>query len=221
MDGWFANRGQIIQTGISIIACVFGGVNAWPKLKGNEFVSVEAILFYLLVALLIVSLVLAVRAIRREPGLSGKPIPPRSASDHLNIKLIDLFPECFGLDSQWTYKSKIRLYFRNETGSELIVENLAWADAPKGLPAQGPIGCRFQMEGPNGWEAENWLQEQDTVRVPTGMVFRLWIGLWLDPETNPNQRNAELRRRAMAKSLGTVTLTIRHRDTPSHWKIDI
>lgn len=183
--------------------------------------SIGAILFYLLVGLVIVSLVLAVRTIRGRPEHSGKSTSAKPPIEQPDLKLVDFFPECSGLDSQWTYKSKIRLYLRNETENEMFVENLAWTSAAFGVPAQGPIGRKFQIEGPNGWEAESWLEERDTVHVPPGIVFRVWIGLWLDPNIDPNLRSADLRRRAIRKSLGTVTLTIRQRETPTYWRLNI
>jgi len=32
---WFTNKGQVIQTGIALAACIFGAVKAWPELKGR------------------------------------------------------------------------------------------------------------------------------------------------------------------------------------------
>lgn len=54
---WFANRGQILQLVIALVACVFGAIKAWPEMKANEFFSGGAILFYFLVFLVVVLVV--------------------------------------------------------------------------------------------------------------------------------------------------------------------
>ena len=60
--GWFANNGQVIQTVIAAMALVLSAINVWPRLKDNDLFSIGAIVFYLLVLLVIVSVPMAVRA---------------------------------------------------------------------------------------------------------------------------------------------------------------
>jgi len=60
---WFTNRGQIIQTVLTAIGLVIAGKNAWPDMKGNEYLSGGAILFYVLVASVIYSIGRLVRAL--------------------------------------------------------------------------------------------------------------------------------------------------------------
>ena len=69
-DEWFANWGQIIQAILALLACIFGGVKAWPEMKANAVLSFGAILFYVLIALVVVSFWIA---ITKRPGASRQP----------------------------------------------------------------------------------------------------------------------------------------------------
>jgi hypothetical protein len=73
---WFANRGQFIQTILAGIAVIVGGVNAWPRIKGNQVLSAGAILFYLLIAIMLLSIWLLVRSAASRVVLTS--IPPHS-----------------------------------------------------------------------------------------------------------------------------------------------
>ena len=53
MKGWFTNKGQLIQIALATLSCIFAGAKAWPDLKGNDFLSIGALLFYSIVLLLI------------------------------------------------------------------------------------------------------------------------------------------------------------------------
>ena len=74
---WVANKGQVIQILAAVLAVILAGINAWPKLQGNQFFSLGAILFYVLVLLVVV---VASRAIQpslissNEPDLSANPL---------------------------------------------------------------------------------------------------------------------------------------------------
>jgi len=52
---WFANRGQIIQISLAASCLGLAAIVAWPTLKGNQFFSPGAILFYLLIGLVVFS----------------------------------------------------------------------------------------------------------------------------------------------------------------------
>lgn len=54
--GWFANRGQILQIVLQLIALIIAGRNAFPSFMANELLSLGALLFYALVASILVSL---------------------------------------------------------------------------------------------------------------------------------------------------------------------
>lgn len=52
---WFTNRGQMLQIGISILALIIGGRNAWKEMLASQYLSLGAVLFYLLVGLVVLS----------------------------------------------------------------------------------------------------------------------------------------------------------------------
>jgi len=135
----------------------------------------------------------------------------QACDDAVKISLLDLVPECFPFDSQLGYKSKVRAVFRNEQSEAMIISGAQWSAGAIGLPAQEPfVPATLQLEGPNGWEANDWPgKESETLRILPGRAFRLWIGLNLDIGIDPGVRDAEIRRRGVAKRLGTLELTLR------------
>ncbi len=63
---WFANKGQIVQTLLTGLGCVFAAIKAWPEMKSNEFLSLGALLFYALVGLTILSVAVLVKRLRHQ-----------------------------------------------------------------------------------------------------------------------------------------------------------
>jgi hypothetical protein len=82
---WFANRGQILQLVVACIACVFAGTKAWPEMKQNEFLSAGALLFYALVALVLISAGTILNAARK-----GRSVLTRApaAENHLEAAIV-------------------------------------------------------------------------------------------------------------------------------------
>ena len=69
---WFSNRGQIIQTGVAGVACVFAGMRAWPDMKSNSIFSIGSLLFCALiglVAVMLARLLLALADSRRNTSV--------------------------------------------------------------------------------------------------------------------------------------------------------
>jgi hypothetical protein len=64
-DKWFSNRGQIIQTCLTGLACAFSGVKAWPDISKNDMLTLGALLFYCLVAVVLISFARLVHAYRQ------------------------------------------------------------------------------------------------------------------------------------------------------------
>jgi hypothetical protein len=58
---WFTTKGQIAQLGIALLACIFGGVKAWPDMQKTNLFTLGAILFYLLVGLVVFMIAVLVR----------------------------------------------------------------------------------------------------------------------------------------------------------------
>jgi hypothetical protein len=66
---WFANKGQIIQIILTLAALVLAGKKEFSEMSENNFFSAGAILFYLLVMLVLVSLSLTFRRKNEEKAV--------------------------------------------------------------------------------------------------------------------------------------------------------
>lgn len=62
---WFSTRGQAVDLAIKIALAVLAGINAWHEMKNNEFLSIGALLFYGLVVIVLISLGVVLKAIRK------------------------------------------------------------------------------------------------------------------------------------------------------------
>jgi hypothetical protein len=71
---WFANRGQILQLGVQVIAVSIAAFVAWPKIKEDELLSLGPILFLVLVGLLFISATRLTRAGSQEVPTKEVPI---------------------------------------------------------------------------------------------------------------------------------------------------
>jgi hypothetical protein len=118
------------------------------------------------------------------------------------ITVQDVYPERSS-DPAVTYKSKLRVVFRNDTGERLDVKIPAWVTTSGDVPIQQPPASSLQVEGPKGWERGNWQPESPAIGVPAGRAFRAWIGL---DETFSDQ---DLRRRHETRRLGMLILPIK------------
>ena len=119
---------------------------------------------------------------------------------------------------QWTYKSKVRIFIRNDTGRTSWRQTLDGECAPTVFPSKLSSFQRLQLEGPNGWDADDWpMPELAEVRVPPGRVFRIWIGLNLDISMGADRRNTEIRRRAVTRTLGVLEMTVRMHGVGHEW----
>jgi pyrimidine deaminase RibD-like protein len=108
-------------------------------------------------------------------------------------------------DPKITYKSKLRIVLRNDTGQDIKVTDRRWVPGPGDVPMQAPPVSRLEeVEGPDGWERDDWQKEvAPVVRVPVSRAFRVWIGL------DPMVSDVEIRRRHETKRLGVLVLQIR------------
>lgn len=203
-----------MQTTINALALVITGRSAWKDMMTNHFISLGALLFYGLVGLVVLSFVRMARGNRSMP--QGP--PPAASSQQPQLTPVDLVPESSPASSQWTYKSKVRIFLRNDTGADIVAANPRWRVCAYGLPVQAQLVPRLQLEGPNGWDADDWpMPELAEVRVPPGRVFRIWIGLNLDISMGADRRNTEIRRRAVTRTLGVLEMTVRMHGVGHEW----
>jgi hypothetical protein len=115
----------------------------------------------------------------------------------------DLLFDCADPKSTIQYKSKLRVVFINETGSDFQIKAFRWIAEPGEVPLQsGPQPYSIELEGPGGWTNDHWLAASFPMKIISGQAFRLWVGL------NQSFGKADLRRRWVTSRLGTVELTI-------------
>jgi hypothetical protein len=106
-------------------------------------------------------------------------LEPQESSAGLSLR--DVVPDCVGADDpKVTYKSKVRVVFRNDTQDTLLISRPGWEAGAVGLTTQKPFFSGFNLEGPNGWQKEDWQKESSTIRAEPNRVFRVWIGFQLD-----------------------------------------
>ena len=63
---WFANRGQVIQTVLAVIACIFAGVKVFPDFQRSQFFTIGSLVFIFIAASVVVSFVQFVLTVRSE-----------------------------------------------------------------------------------------------------------------------------------------------------------
>jgi hypothetical protein len=117
---WFANRGQIIQISVAVLALILAAIQAWPKLQSNQFLSSGAILFYLLVFLVIV---VASRGIHRSTISSKHPDPP---SNPLKLAITARAMFTDNKDNPLTYPLKLHLLVTNTQRDPVAIESLSF-----------------------------------------------------------------------------------------------
>jgi len=117
---WFANKGQIIQISVAILALILAASQAWSKLQNNQFLSPGAILFYLLIFLVIVA---ASRGIHRSTSFSKDPDPPS------NPRKPAITARTMFTDSKvnpLTYPLKLHLLVTNTERDPVAIESLSF-----------------------------------------------------------------------------------------------
>jgi hypothetical protein len=180
---------------------------------GTDYVAI--------VVMFVVGLGLMYLAMRIQRRLEAPSvlIPAPTDPSSKQISFLDLMPECSRSDEKWTHKSKIRVVLRNDTQEMWMVSEPRWNAGPGGVKAQEPFGYALQVEGPHGWENNDWRPEStNSVQVPAGCALRLWIGLQLDPSIPVGDRMVEILQRAVRKRLGVLSLKLTKPGTVQTWR---
>jgi len=196
---WIANKGQVIQIVLAAASCLVAGIKAWPELKGNEFLSLGAILFYA-VALLVI--VLTIRALVGHANKSTLPAPVEA--QHI-LKLLSATLDPRATDPGINYKAKLWCVFTNQSDKMVKVFSPKWLTVEGDVGLQSPAVFRYQLEHTLGsWRQGRWdKQELKTVQVEPGQSFRMWIGL----DTFKPHEYLEEKKRTV--QLGTLIVPIR------------
>jgi TIR domain len=105
-----------------------------------------------------------------------------------NIKVLDLYFER-NMSAHISYKLKLRVTFRNETGHVLRVKKALWKADANDVKIRPDPNSSVQLEGGGGWLNDSWGGEQAEVVVNPNQAFRVWIGL------NWDVTDAEFRQR--------------------------
>jgi hypothetical protein len=74
---WFQSKGQICQTALALVGVLIAGKNAWPDMKANAYFTGGAILFYVLVALVVGSILHLIAVSRKRvapPSTEGNAV---------------------------------------------------------------------------------------------------------------------------------------------------
>jgi hypothetical protein len=170
---WIANRGQLIQIVLAAASCIFAGIKVWPELRGNQFLSLGAILFYVLVALVVV---LTTRAlvVRTDNGPTADSV---KAQDIVKLRSATLDPRA--TDAGTNYKAKLRCVFTNQSDKAVEILPPGWLSNEGDVGLQSPVVFRYQLESSLGsWKQDHWnTQELKKVQVEPGESFRIWVGL--------------------------------------------
>jgi len=61
----------------------------------------------------------------------------------------------------------------------------------------------LQLEGPKGWQSNSWQNERPEVHAKAGQVLQTWVAL------HPSADETEIRRRYVAKQLGTLIIPLK------------
>lgn len=150
---WFANKGQVVQAGIAAIAAIFSGINASKGAQVDPF-GAGAILFYILIALVLVSAAQLLRTWRRRP----------------NLKVIDAHVRAV---SGLTYPLKYRVRMRNDSAGCIDVQ-VSRFEAKK-VTVKRQVTSVLQVK----LDEDLWPDKKgvDRIAVLPGQQFQAWIGI--------------------------------------------
>jgi hypothetical protein len=122
------------------------------------------------------------------------------ASDKLSrIEILDVDLDRTDLP-KIKYKNKLLVVLLNGSDAELQLGPGQWIATKDGVHPTYTVP-HFRVEGPNGWEKDDWSKDEVTVvKVPPFRRTRFWIGL---PDV---VESIDIRRRHLRKTLGNVQL---------------
>ena len=116
-----------------------------------------------------------------------------------------------------TYKLKMRVVLRNDTGQSVELGRLSWRASSDQMQLQPPLGYGYHTERRQGsWERDDWQPEfQQGQAVSAGGTFRLWIGV------SQFHKEDELRKKHERKQLGALIFQVKIGDLPSQVAISL
>jgi hypothetical protein len=217
---WFTSKGQVIQVAAAIVGCIFAGVKAWPDVRSNEFLTLGAILFYVLVSLVVVSIVVLIRALHR-----GRLHPDTNDRGVVNLNFRASVLEPRATSPKTKYPAKLRISITNEGEKTIHVLPPLWTTGVGNVSVQSGraiyddvpytpellgFGHQYQLEKyVGGWKDGAWRllpagaqDEHRELEVPPGWTFRIWVGL------DPTVPHTALQSLGRARHLGKLTIPV-------------
>jgi hypothetical protein len=180
---WFANKGQIIQIVLAALATGIAGFLAWPRFRENALLSGGAVLFYVLVLLVVVSLVTMLALSRQKPATAS--VAPQV--EHIET----LIRYNTGRD----YPLKCYAQMRKDSAGSIDVRVIRFTPKSATLKkfVTGILQVRFADWCPQA-------QGVDRLAVLPGQYFQAWIGL-------DESKFTEEAARGLRGRIGTLVLT--------------
>ncbi len=170
----------------------------------------------------------AVRVSGTVPDLRQSPMIPEplevtgDSQREIRLTLLDVIPECSALESEWTYKSKVRIILLNDNETTIEVAAPGWSPGQEGIPFQKPFAAELQVEGPKGWEKNDWLKPDSTrIYVRPKQAFRVWIGLGVFVGLSRSERNDLIRHRFVMRKLGILELLVKTHTETVEYKLPL
>jgi hypothetical protein len=132
---------------------------------------------------------------REPPAVTELPLVVTAPDPTVALNVSAMWLERSAPDSQWTFKSKLRVVLTSLVAEGMDILAPDWEAGKGDVRIQLPQGfCCLQLEGPLGWKAEDWLTEVGRLHVLPGQTFRLWIGLdYSFSDADLKRRHDELR----------------------------
>jgi hypothetical protein len=161
---WFANRGQIMQVAINAVALIATTKGAWPDLAANRFFATGALIFYALVASVLVSIWQLARAVRAG-GIQAAPESPEIALLDASVVQLQQGPA--------QYPLKCRAKMRNESARCIDVQMAGFR--PKHVTLK-----KFETSALQVKLAKDWMPPKeaiDRVAVLPNQEFQAWVGI--------------------------------------------
>jgi hypothetical protein len=132
-----------------------------------------------------------------QHGSSDDSVVPNTEAAAPFLTILDKEPKR-DLSSNATYKSKVYIVVKNESGRHFEVLYATWEPGDIGLPPL--IRQLWEPEGAGGYQANSWQSPERTeVRnVRPGQILRTWIAV------NPSVPDGDVRRHSVQGKLGCL-----------------
>jgi hypothetical protein len=186
----------------------------WKRLF--DALSVMRTLWFYIVAILLLAGGGTLAFFQRHPksslsliivGLLATALAVHRSSRNADFVILKVEPDITS-DPKITYKSKLRIALRNQTGKQLRISYVQWSNGRNATPVNPAWYC-LQLQDPAGfWESGHWGPETKDLLIPPDEAFRVSVALPLETT------DAQIRSNLARKSLGILRLVPNGSDQP-------